>query len=98
MSLQTLIIRYTVFAVIATFMNLFFQRVILLIDNSFPYFITAVAVGTLVGLVVKYYLDKRWIFLIIKRVCITIAVNLVCMLRWGFSQRPSFGDLKLYFG
>ncbi|WNC31644.1 MULTISPECIES: GtrA family protein [unclassified Thermosynechococcus] len=62
MSLQTLIIRYTVFAVIATFMNLFFQRVILLIDNSFPYFITAVAVGTLVGLVVKYYLDKRWIF------------------------------------
>ncbi|HIK24023.1 MULTISPECIES: GtrA family protein [unclassified Thermosynechococcus] len=62
MTLQTLIIRYTVFAVIATFMNLFFQRIILIIDNSFPYFVAAVAVGTLVGLVVKYYLDKRWIF------------------------------------
>lgn len=62
MTLQTLIIRYTVFAVIATFMNLFFQRIILIIDNSFPYFVVAVAVGTLVGLVVKYYLDKRWIF------------------------------------
>ncbi|BAC09733.1 GtrA family protein [Thermosynechococcus vestitus] len=62
MTLQTLIIRYTAFAVIATFINLFCQSLILIIDNSFPYFVTAVAVGTLVGLVVKYHLDKRWIF------------------------------------
>lgn len=62
MRLQTLIIRYTVFAVIATLMNLFSQRVILLMGQSLPYFVTAVAVGTLVGLVVKYLLDKRWIF------------------------------------
>ncbi|HIK24643.1 MAG: GtrA family protein [Thermosynechococcus sp. Uc] len=62
MTLQTLIIRYTAFAIIATFLNLSSQRVILLIDNRLPYFMTAVAVGTLVGLGVKYYLDKRWIF------------------------------------
>lgn len=62
MTLKTLIIRYTAFAVIATFMNLFSQRVILLMGQSLPYFLTAVAVGTLVGLVVKYLLDKRWIF------------------------------------
>lgn len=62
MTLQTLVIRYTAFAVIATFMNLFSQRVILLMGQSLPYFLTAVAVGTLVGLVVKYLLDKRWIF------------------------------------
>ncbi|WP_298614565.1 GtrA family protein [uncultured Thermosynechococcus sp.] len=62
MRLQTLIIRYTAFAVIATLMNLFSQRVILLMGQSLPYFVSAVAVGTLVGLVVKYLLDKRWIF------------------------------------
>ncbi|MFN4269845.1 MAG: GtrA family protein [Thermosynechococcus sp.] len=62
MRLQTLMIRYTAFAVIATLMNLFSQRVILLMGQSLPYFVTAVVVGTLGGLVVKYYLDKRWIF------------------------------------
>ncbi|MFN4278681.1 GtrA family protein [Thermosynechococcus sp.] len=62
MRLQTLIVRYTAFAVIASFVNLFSQRVILLMGQSLPYFVTAVVVGTLGGLVVKYYLDKRWIF------------------------------------
>lgn len=62
MTLRTLIFRYTVFAIIATVANLAMQRVILLGGDSAPWFMAAVAAGTLIGLVVKYVLDKRWIF------------------------------------
>lgn len=60
LSLQQLIIRYAGFAVIATFANLAMQRIILAATNGG--FIAALMAGTLVGLVVKYRLDKRWIF------------------------------------
>ena len=62
MSLRTLIFRYTVFAVIATLANLATQRVVLTGGETALWFMAAVAAGTLVGLVVKYVLDKRWIF------------------------------------
>ena len=62
MTLRTLIFRYTVFAIIATVANLAMQRVVLLGGESAPWFMAAVAAGTLIGLVVKYVLDKRWIF------------------------------------
>ena len=62
MSLRTLIFRYTVFAVIATLANLAMQRVVLTGGETALWFMAAVAAGTLVGLVVKYVLDKRWIF------------------------------------
>ena len=62
MSLKTLIVRYSLFAVIATVSNLATQRLFLLIDKSFIFFGLAVFAGTIVGLVVKYILDKRWIF------------------------------------
>jgi putative flippase GtrA len=61
-TLRTLILRYTVFAVIATLANLATQRLVLIQGDSAPWFAAAVAAGTLVGLVVKYVLDKRWIF------------------------------------
>ena len=62
MSLKTLIVRYSLFAVIATISNLATQRLFLLIDKTFIFFGLAVFAGTIVGLVVKYVLDKRWIF------------------------------------
>ena len=62
MSLRTLIFRYTVFAIIATLANLAMQRVVLTGGETALWFMAAVAAGTLVGLVVKYVLDKRWIF------------------------------------
>ena len=62
MSLKTLIVRYSLFAVIATISNLATQRLFLLLDKSFIFFGLAVFAGTIVGLVVKYILDKRWIF------------------------------------
>ncbi len=61
MSLRTLVLRYSLFAILATIANLGAQRVVfaLLGDNAL---IPAILVGTAVGLVLKYVLDKRWIF------------------------------------
>lgn len=60
--MRTLIMRYAFFAAIATLANLAIQRAVFLIGDSDSVFVLAVGAGTLVGLVVKYVLDKRWIF------------------------------------
>ena len=57
-----LALRYTLFAVIATLANLGTQRLVLTAGDSGAVFTAAIGAGTLVGLVVKYTLDKRWIF------------------------------------
>ncbi|SLN70520.1 GtrA family protein [Roseisalinus antarcticus] len=62
MTLRVLLIRYAAFAVIATFGNLLTQRAVLLGGQGAAWFALAVAAGTLVGLVIKYLLDKQWIF------------------------------------
>ncbi len=55
-------IRYTAFAVIATLANLGAQRVVLALLDVQGELAAAILVGTGVGLVVKYVLDKKWIF------------------------------------
>ncbi len=62
MTPRTLIIRYAVFAVLATLANLAVQRVVLLGGTTGAYFVSALAAGTVTGLVIKYLLDQRWIF------------------------------------
>ncbi|OWU85756.1 polysaccharide biosynthesis protein GtrA [Oceanicola sp. 22II-s10i] len=62
MSLSTLVLRYAAFAVVATLANLAAQRVVLAAGETAGWFALAVVVGTGVGLVIKYLLDKRWIF------------------------------------
>jgi putative flippase GtrA len=59
-----LALRYAGFAVIATIANLGAQRLVLAGADpaSTQRFVLAMGVGTAVGLVVKYLLDKRWIF------------------------------------
>lgn len=57
-----LILRYAAFAALATIANLAAQRVVLSTVNSEFSFALAVLAGTAVGLVLKYILDKRWIF------------------------------------
>ena len=59
MTLQQLILRYAAFAVLATLTNLGVQRVALAVS---PWLLLAMVAGTLAGLVVKYLLDKHWIF------------------------------------
>lgn len=62
MTTRTLILRYAAFAVIAVVANLGAQRVVLALMDGTGGFALALFVGTGVGLVVKYVLDKRWIF------------------------------------
>ncbi len=54
--------RYAVFAVLATIANLATQRLVLGLQAGGQGLVLAIGAGTLVGLVVKYLLDKRWIF------------------------------------
>lgn len=62
MTMESLIVRYALFALIATVANLLSQRLVLTFGESALQFAAAVAAGTVTGLVVKYILDKRWIF------------------------------------
>lgn len=62
MTRTTLVARYAAFAVAATLANLGAQRAVLAVNEGPQGFAVALFVGTLVGLVLKYLLDKRWIF------------------------------------
>lgn len=64
MSRGALILRYAFFAAVAVLVNLATQRGVLAWPWAVPGLglTVAIAAGTLTGLVVKYLLDKRWIF------------------------------------
>ena len=62
LSPSALVLRYSAFAVVATLANLGAQRLVLGFGEGPWHFAAAVLAGTAVGLVVKYLLDKRWIF------------------------------------
>lgn len=55
-------VRYTAFACIATVSNLLAQRFALALLTGAFAFPLAIGVGTGVGLVVKYLLDRKWVF------------------------------------
>lgn len=59
---KSVAIKYILFCVIATFINLGVQRYFLNINENNYMFFLAVSMGTLAGLVIKYLLDKKWIF------------------------------------
>lgn len=62
MSNLTLALHYSAFAIIATTANLGTQSAILAFDDQALVYYLALAAGTGIGLVVKYILDKTWIF------------------------------------
>ena len=62
MTLGQLVFRYSAFAVVATVMNLGTQRISLAAYDGAQSLLVAIFFGTAVGLVVKYVLDKYWIF------------------------------------
>ena len=62
MSRTTLVLRYAAFAALAVLANLAAQRLVLASGEGPAHFALAMGFGTLAGLVVKYHLDKRWIF------------------------------------
>jgi len=57
-----LALRYAAFALIATIANLAAQRIVLAMVDAPGALAAAIVAGTGVGLVVKYVLDKKWIF------------------------------------
>lgn len=57
-----LIVRYSLFALIATGINLIAQFPFFLLFNGWWVLYAALFVGTVAGLLTKYVLDKRWIF------------------------------------
>lgn len=57
-----LAILYTLFAVIATFCNILAQDVFSYIYSGTFYIFISIVIGTGVGLVIKYVLDKKYIF------------------------------------
>lgn len=62
MTRTTLVLRYAAFAVLATLANLAAQRMVLALGDGAAIFALAMVMGTAVGLVLKYVLDKRFIF------------------------------------
>ncbi|MEM1340712.1 MAG: GtrA family protein [Pseudomonadota bacterium] len=63
MTLKILILRYSAFAAIAILVNLATQELVLMAGGRTDVWVAiAVVAGTGTGLVVKYLLDKRWIF------------------------------------
>lgn len=60
---SALALRYVVFAVLATIANLGVQRLVLgATGDGHAGLLAALVAGTLAGLVLKYILDKKWIF------------------------------------
>ena len=53
---------YTLFAIISSLFNLLTQRVVLSFSKTNLFFFSAIFLGTLVGLIIKFFLDKIYIF------------------------------------
>ncbi len=62
MRLRFVVLKYAFFGIVATAANLFMQRGVFLFKPDGNAFYLAISAGAGVGLVVKYTLDKRWIF------------------------------------
>jgi len=58
---HVLVVRYALFAVLAGVANLASQALVLRLGPAYP-LILSILVGTGVGFLVKYVLDKHWIF------------------------------------
>lgn len=57
-----LALKYTIFAATSILINLLFQYLNFFFYNGFASLYVAMIVGTLAGLMTKYFLDKKWIF------------------------------------
>ena len=62
MSKRKKLLLYAIFALVASVVNIFTQRFVLSINESKLIFFLALLLGTAFGLIVKYFLDKKWIF------------------------------------
>ena len=61
-ALSSLTIKYTLFAAIATCVNILTQEITLKLYSAQHAIVVSIVAGTLTGLLVKYLLDKNFIF------------------------------------
>ena len=62
MSKSKKIFLFIFFAMVSTLFNLLTQRLVLSFDQTNLFFFIAISAGTIVGLVIKFFLDKFYIF------------------------------------
>ena len=62
MNKKSLVLKYLCFAALAIFSNLGVQRIVFSTGDSQAIYVIAIVAGTAAGLLVKYLLDKTWIF------------------------------------
>ena len=62
MSKSKKIFLFIFFAMVSTLFNLLTQRLVLSFDQTNLFFFIAISAGTIVGLVIKFFLDKCYIF------------------------------------
>lgn len=62
MTATTIVIRYSAFALLATLANLFAQELSIRLYSGPANIYVGILIGTIVGLVTKYLLDKQFIF------------------------------------
>lgn len=59
---MTIAFKYVFFAIASTIVNLFFQYISFFVYKGFLDLYLAMFIGTLAGLILKYILDKKYIF------------------------------------
>lgn len=59
---MNMVVRYISFAIVSTLVNLLFQYISFYLYNGFLSLYVAMFLGTLSGLILKYILDKKYIF------------------------------------
>lgn len=107
---MSLIIKYSLFAIIATAINLLFQFISFnLYQGIFDLYI-GMFIGTAAGLVVKYVLDKKYIFYYqvkntaddgVKFILYSLMGVITTFVFWGFEIAFDFvfaGDIAKYIG
>ena len=85
------IIKYILFAIFATIANLLTQRIILSFFQT-TFFLLAIFLGTLVGLIIKFFLDKTFIFFDKSKISKKLGKSLVFILQMGFFQQLFLGN------
>ena len=95
--LYILVLRYTVFAFLAILANLATQRAVLWFGDDSDLFLFAIGAGTMVGLVLKYILDKRWIFCDMSRGAVVHRKKLTLYSAMGIFTTAIFWGTEIVF-
>ena len=88
--MESIALKYTIFAIISMLSNLSTQRIVdfaieNVISEKYAIYIS-MFFGTLAGLVIKYILDKKYIFIITQKIKRKTQKSLFYIPLWGYLQ------------